>query len=166
MTTRETLSKLPSKLHLSRGDHPIVTLQNEVNKLFTNFFGNTALPEWMRSTHGIFGVTPAMDVTENSKEFRVSAELPGMDAKDVEVTLADGYVTIKGEKKHEEKEEREGYFRHERSFGSFHRVITLPKNANFDKAEATFNKGVLSISLPKKEGAKQKERTLQIKQAA
>lgn len=166
MTVRDLLP-FGKNVPVSRGSNPIVAFQDEVNKLFNDFFGELSFPSWSRlAAEPSFTVSPAMDVTENDKEFKVTAELPGMDVKDVQITAADGYLTIKGEKKAEKKEEREGYFRQERSYGSFQRVVALPDTANFDKAEANFKNGVLTLSIPKKAGAQSKERKIEIKQAA
>lgn len=166
MTVRDLLP-FGRSVQVRRGANPIVGFQDEMNKLFSDFFGELSLPSWSRlSAEPAFAISPAIDVTENDKEFRVSCELPGMEPKDVQITTSEGYVTIKGEKKQEEKEEREGYFRQERSFGSFQRVVALPDNANLDKAEANFKHGVLTLSVPKKAGAQAKERKIEIKQAA
>jgi HSP20 family protein len=165
MSVRELLH-LGKNVPVARGSNPIVAFQDEVNKLFNDFFGDVSLPSWFRGRESALAVSPAMDVTENDKEFKVTAELPGMDAKDVQISCAEGYVTIKGEKKQESKEENEGYFRQERSYGSFQRVIALPDTANLDKAEASFKNGVLALSVPKKAGAQSKERKIEIKQAA
>lgn len=170
MTVRELLHLGKSNVPVTRADNPILSFQNEMNRLFSEFFGEMSFPSWSpgwgRVPESTLAVTPAMDVVESDKEFKVSAELPGIDPKDVQVTVADGYVTLKGEKKQDFKEEKEGYSRQERSYGAFHRVIALPDTANFDKAEASFNKGVLTISVPKKAGAQTKERKIDIKQAA
>ncbi len=166
MTARDLLSFGRTSVPVTRGSNPIVGLQDEMNKLFSDFFGDVSLPHWFRRSEPTFAVSPAMDVIENDKEFKVTAELPGMDAKDVQITTSEGYLTIKGEKKSEKKEEREGYFRQERSYGSFQRVVALPDNANFDKAEASFKNGLLTLSIPKKAGAQSKERKIEIKQAA
>lgn len=165
MTVREMLH-LGKNVPVSRGSNPIVTFQDEMNKLFSDFFGDISMPSFFRGRDAAFAVSPAMDVVENDKEFKVTAELPGMDAKDVQINASEGYVTIKGEKKEEKKEEHEGYFRQERSYGSFQRVITLPDTANFDKAEASFKNGVLTLSVPKNVGAQSKERKIEVKQAA
>jgi HSP20 family protein len=166
MTVRDLLPFGRTSVPVARGANPIVSFQDEVNKLFGDFFGELSLPSWGRSAALQSAVSPAMDVTENEKEFKITAELPGMDAKDVQITAAEGYLTIKGEKKEEKKEEREGYYRQERSYGSFQRVVALPDNANFDKAEANFKNGVLTLAVPKKAGAQSKERKIEIKSAA
>lgn len=166
MTVRELLHLGSSSVPVARGGSPIAALQDEVNKLFSDYFGDISLPAWLRGRESALAVSPAMDVSENERGYRISAELPGIDARDVQVSVADGYVTIRGEKKEEKKEEREGYFRQERSYGSFQRVISLPEAANFEKAEASFKNGVLTLSIPKKAGAQSKERTIEVKQAA
>lgn len=166
MSAREKMNKLPTSLPITPGTNPVVALQDEVNRLFNSFFGEVNFPNWLNNAREMVGVRPAVDVVDTGKEYSVTAELPGMDAKDVEVSLADRYLTIKGEKKQEKKEEKEGYFRTERSYGSFNRVVTLPENANFEKAEARFDKGVLTITMPKNSGINHRERTLAIKQAA
>lgn len=166
MTVRELLH-LGKNVPVSRGRNPIVAFQDEMNKLFSDFFGELSLPNWSRlAGEQALTLSPAMDVTENDREFKVTAELPGMEPKDVLINASEGYVTIKGEKKEEKKEEREGYFRQERSFGSFQRVVALPDTANLDKAEANFKNGVLTLSIPKKAGTQSKERKIEIKQAA
>lgn len=166
MTVRDLLPFGRTSVPVTRGANPIVTFQDEVNKLFNDFFGELSFPNWGRAAEPASAVSPAMDVTENGEEFKVTAELPGIDPKDMSVTVADGYVTIRGEKKEEKKEEREGYYRQERSYGSFQRIVALPDNANFDKAEANFKNGVLTLAVPKKAGAQSKERRIEVKQAA
>jgi HSP20 family protein len=153
---------------VKKGASPIQAFQGEINKLFQNFFGET-LPHWWRAseTWMPFGVTPATDVVENDKDIRITAELPGLDAKDITVSVNDNYVTIKGKKEEETKEEKKGYFRQERSYGEFQRVVALPPEiANTDKAEATMSKGILTITVPKKAGAQPKIRQIEVKQAA
>lgn len=168
MSVRDLLPFGRTSVPIARGANPIIALQDEMNKLFGDFFSEASMPSWWRGGElsSALAVSPALDISESDKEFKVTTELPGMDIKDVQITVADGYVTIKGEKKQEEKEEREGYFRQERSYGSFQRVVALPDNANFDKAEANMKNGVLTIAVPKKAGAQSKERKLEIKQAA
>lgn len=153
---------------IQNSGNPIQAFQREMNDLFQSFFAET-LPHLWRSSEAAmpFGIGPATDVIETDKDFKITAELPGMDAENISVTVNDGYVTIKGEKEEEAKEEKNGYFRQERSFGEFQRVIALPQNmADLDKAEANMNKGVLMIRVPKKTDARSKARKLDVKQAA
>jgi HSP20 family protein len=167
MTTQPSAEKnVP--VSVKKGPSQIQAFQNEVNKLFQNFFGET-LPHWWRASESYmpFGVSPATDVVENDKDIKITAELPGLDAKDITVTVNDSYVTIKGKKEEETREEKKGYFRQERSYGEFQRVVALPPDiSNTEKAEAVMNKGILTITVPKKAGAQPKSRQLEIKQAA
>jgi len=108
---------------------------------------------------------PKVDVKDEDKDIIVSAELPGMDQKDIDVTVTNDSVRISGEKKQEEEEEKKGYYRHETSYGSFERVIDLPAEVDESKAEAEFSKGVLTIKLPKSEEAQAKHKKIKIKSA-
>ncbi|NOX89960.1 MAG: Hsp20/alpha crystallin family protein, partial [Calditrichaeota bacterium] len=106
---------------------------------------------------------PSVDVKEKDDEFVVTAELPGMDAKDVDISISDDILTLRGEKK-EEKEEKEGnYYRRECSYGSFHRDIPLPAEVETDKVEAEFKRGVLTVHLPKKPESQRKAKKIQVK---
>jgi HSP20 family protein len=93
--------------------------------------------------------SPKVDVTENEKEFNISAELPGMDDKDIDVSLQNDMLTIRGEKKEEKEDKGKDYYRMERSYGYFSRTIPLPVEVETDKVDAKFKKGVLTITLPK-----------------
>lgn len=167
MTLREVLPIRRSTDSLvKRGTDQLLALQEEVNRIFNDYVGDVSLPAWWHNVRSTLEVSPAVDVTENDKDFRISAEIPGMKAKDVEVSVSDGYITLKGEKKQETKEEKEGYFRQERSYGAFERRIALPETANLDKAEANASNGLLTITVPKKAGAQSKGRKLEVKQAA
>jgi HSP20 family protein len=105
---------------------------------------------------------PKVDVKEEDKEIIVSAELPGMDQKDIDVTVANDSIRISGEKK---QEEEKGYYRRETFYGTFERVIDLPAEVDENKAEAEFSKGVLTIRLPKSEEAQAKHKKIKIKSA-
>jgi HSP20 family protein len=115
---------------------------------FDRFFSDFSLPstafedtEWV----------PAFDVSETDKELIVKAEVPGMDKKDINITVSDGILTIEGEKKHEKKEDNEQYHRVERRYGTFSRTVRLPDEVEADKVDATYKDGVLNIRLPKSE---------------
>jgi HSP20 family protein len=124
-------------------------LRQEMDRLFDDFLGGSSLAPFggFRERYGTFD--PRVDVTENDKEIKVAAELPGLTEKDVEVSLSNGTLTISGEKKVEKEDKGENYYRLERSYGSFQRVIPLPTEVEADKVEATFKNGVLQITLPK-----------------
>ncbi|HJL73095.1 MAG TPA: Hsp20/alpha crystallin family protein [Nitrospinaceae bacterium] len=92
---------------------------------------------------------PRVDVTEFENEFLISAELPGMDEKDIDITVDDGVVTLKGEKKMEKEDQQREYYRVERSYGSFQRSFQIPESADPDKIDASFTNGVLTVKMPK-----------------
>src|SRR5207249_3623540 len=92
---------------------------------------------------------PRVDITDGPKELRVTAELPGMDEKDVEVSITPETLLIKGHKNQESEDKNKNYYRMERSYGGFQRVVSLPLHVDTTKAEATFKKGVLTVALPK-----------------
>jgi HSP20 family protein len=105
---------------------------------------------------------PRVDLSEDTNNIYVHAELPGLSKDDVKVTVADGILTIRGEKKHEEKKEDKNYFRIERRYGEFARQFTLPDNIKEEEVHANFNNGVLEIAIPKGEPSKPKEREIPI----
>jgi len=100
---------------------------------------------------------PSVDVSETKNDLVIKAELPGLDTKDIDISMNNGYLTIKGEKKHEKEEKDENYHVIERSYGSFTRSVRLPREVQSDKITASFKNGILKITLPKSEEAKKKE---------
>lgn len=141
-------------------DNPFEVLQREMNSLFDNFFRGFG-SETFESRMGLF--TPQIDVSETDKEIKISAELPGMAEKDIEVSLSKDMLTIKGEKKEEKEDKGKDYYRMERSYGSFSRTIPLPVEVQDNKVDATFKKGVLTITLPKSEKAVKETKKVAIK---
>ncbi len=142
--------------------HPLMGLRHEVDTLFDNFFSNFSLGPFGRSGFELdpfrrLGATltarhemiPTMDVRETDTEIRISAELPGMDKKDIEVTLSDGILVIKGEKKEETKKEDENALLTERHYGSVYRSMHVPEVVDEANIDATFINGILTIILPK-----------------
>jgi len=129
-------------------EHPLTAFQREMNRLMESFLGTSPFPEakgeWV----------PALDVAETENEIVVKAEVPGIDKKDIDVTIRGDRLTISGEKKDERKEKKDTYTVYERRHGSFSRTITLPTDVNLDKVEAEFKNGVLTIRLPKTEETK------------
>ena len=94
---------------------------------------------------------PAVDIREDTQNFTITADLPGVNAKDIEVHAENGMLTLRGERDSQKKEEREGYKRIERSYGSFFRRFTLPDTADTDKITAKADNGVLTVTIPKHE---------------
>lgn len=140
---------------------PFFSLQREINRMFDDFFSDWRPGRWLAETEGQF--LPGVDVKETDKEVKVIAELPGMDASDVDISVSDNILTLRGEKKQEKEEKDAGYYRRECTYGSFHRDIALPSEIEEDKVEAEFKKGVLTIRMPKKPEAQRKSKKIEIK---
>lgn len=100
---------------------------------------------------------PAFDVTENEREYVIKGELPGIESKDLDISLLDGILTVKGEKKQEKEEKEENYHRVERHYGSFSRSFRVPENVKTDELDASYKDGVLKLTLPKTEEATAKK---------
>ena len=130
-----------------------------MNSVFEDFFGRSSSDLWGDDTVEFL---PRVDVTEAGKEVRITAELPGLDQKDVEVTMTSNMLTIKGEKKVEKEEEEGDYCYSERHYGHFERTIALPQGIDADNAKATFKKGVLKVTIPKKPEAQSSRRKIEL----
>lgn len=139
-------------------------LHREVDRLLEDFWNNGAASTLLAPlSEGM--VAPLVDETEDEKAYHIEVELPGMDQKDVEVSYSSGLLTISGEKKQEKEEQDKDYYRKERSFGSFRRVLRIPGAVDEAKIQASFKKGVLSINLPKTKEAQKKAKKISIKTA-
>ena len=108
---------------------------------------------------------PAVDVTDSEKMYEITAELPGMDEKSIEVRVSDGNLTIKGEKEEETEQKKKDYYMRERRFGSFERSFEVPESVDLNKIEASFKKGVLTVTLPKKVEAQKPAKKIEVKAA-
>lgn len=154
---------------------PLARLREDMDRLFGSFVGRmgglpslahtSALDPFAAFERGFGGGLAAVDVVETEKDYRLTAELPGLDEKNVDVTMADNTLTIKGEKKDEREEKEGGYLYSERRFGSFQRSFRLPEDVDRDKIEATFKNGVLTLVLPKNPRASEKQKKINIKTA-
>ena len=131
-----------------REESEMTAFERDMDRLFERFFQGSPLAPFGESW-GAF--SPSVDVVETDDQIKVSAELPGLDDKDIEVSLDRGVLTISGEKSEEHEEERENYYRTERTYGSFRRAILVPTEVNQDEVEAVFRNGVLTITMPKAE---------------
>ena len=121
--------------------------RREIDNLYDRFFE----PNFLPSSY-IFGEgkwDPTIDISEGRKDITVKAEIPGIETKDFDISIDGRLLTIKGEKKQEQKEEEETYYRVERSYGYFNRTIQLPAEVNPDKVDATYKRGILKIKLRK-----------------
>jgi HSP20 family protein len=143
-------------------EEPMMAIQNEMNRMFDQFFTDpfTLLP-LTRTKLAEF--SPRIDISESDNEVKVVAELPGMEEKDISLTLEDNAVVLSGEKKSDLEEKGKTYHRIERSYGSFQRVIPLGVEVDEDKASASFKSGVLTITLPKAPEAVKQTKKIAIK---
>jgi HSP20 family protein len=127
------------------------TLQSEMNRLFNNLFD---APAPNGGTAGVRRWLPAMDLVETEDNFVLRADLPGLSEEDVNIELEDNVLTISGERKSEHEDRKEGFYRVERASGSFSRSLTLPEGVNPESIKASFDRGVLEVSIPKPEERK------------
>lgn len=143
-------------------ESPVLAIQNEMNRMFDRFF-NDPFDMVPFETREMLEFSPRINLSETDKEIVVTAELPGMDEKDISLSLENDSLIISGEKKSESEEKGKNFHRVERSFGSFSRVIPLPNEIEADKVEAEFKKGLLTITLPKPTSAVKTSHKIQIK---
>ncbi|HEX2537332.1 MAG TPA: Hsp20/alpha crystallin family protein [Pseudolabrys sp.] len=161
--------KMPSLIPVGRERsafaQPFVSLQREIDRLFEDFTrGFPSLAGGAGGKGGSNMLMPSTDVTETDKEIEITAELPGLEEKDVQVNFADGVLTIRGEKKAEKEEKDKNYRLVERSYGSFERSIALPEGVKPEDVKATIAKGVLTVKVPKPAPAQSKK--IEVKSAA
>jgi HSP20 family protein len=137
--------------------NPFSALQQEIDRLFEGL---------SRGFSGFPGreAMPSMDLSETDKEIEITAELPGLEEKDIQLNVADNVLTIRGEKKNEREETKKDYHLVERSYGSFTRAVQLPDGVNPDSIKAVMSKGVLKVTVPKPAPAQTKK--IDIKSAA
>jgi len=138
-------------------DNTLDSFRKNMDRVFDDFFSlkPTTLfeSEWL----------PTLDVEENDKAVHVKAEMPGINEKDLNVTLENNVLTISGEKKEEKEDNKKNYVLSERRFGSFSRSVTLPDGIKSEKIKAGFKNGILNIEIPKEETAKPKKISIEVK---
>jgi HSP20 family protein len=176
----ETGTKIPVKIQekavpsRTQAGASWLSLRREMERLFDDFGrGFWQLPvrrsmfdiEPVWQSEATWETTPAVDIAESEKAYELTAELPGMDEKNIEVKVANGNLIIKGEKQEEKEEKKKDYYMRERSFGSFERRFEMPEGVDEDKIEASFEKGVLTLTLPKKLGAQKPVKKIEVKAA-
>lgn len=171
----ETATKLPVKTEekaVKRGAGswpPFESLRSEIDQLFDEFtssfwrrpFGSALMQRMPRLSE--WAVAPAVDVVETEQSYEITAELPGIAEQDIEVKISNGSLTIKGEKQESKEEKEKEYYLSERRYGAFQRTFQMPEGVDASKVEATFAKGVLTITLPKTVEAQKKERKITVK---
>jgi len=175
----ENVTKLPVKQEKSSISSPTTQmwrpfegLRQEIDRLFEDFGRGF----WRPFDRSLFATEPLfrreltletmpVDVVESEKAYEVTAELPGMDEKNIEVKVANGTLTIKGEKQEEKEEKKKDYYMRERNFGSFERSFGIPETVDANKIEASFKKGVLTVTLPKTVEAQKPAKKIEVKAA-
>ena len=152
----------------ARLDHPFLQMQREMDRMFDRFFTGFGLTPSRRE--GIFSgsltgglLKPTLDIGANDKEYTISVEVPGVEQKDVKLEIINNTLTIKGEKKQEKEEKDKDFYRMERSYGSFQRVLSLPEDADQEKISATFKNGVLTVTMPRRALPKTDVKQIEIK---
>jgi HSP20 family protein len=150
---------------LARGQSEDVFLQlrRDVDRLFDSFWRGFDSPSFGGFEEASGRLRPRTDIAETNKEVEVKIELPGIDEKDVDITLSQGVLTIKGEKKSEHEEKGGDFYLAERSFGAFQRSIQLPNGVDIDKVSAEFAKGVLTVRMPKLPEAQSTVKKIEVK---
>jgi HSP20 family protein len=151
--------------------HPFRSLRQQIDRLIEDFDRGMNPSHWFDMTpfakfkSDIGVVVPAIDVVDDGTSYRVTAELPGISEKNVEVTKDGDFLTIKGEKKEEREQKEKGYYMSERSFGSFERSLRLPNGIDDTKIAAKFENGILTVTLPKTAETVSKPKKIDIKAA-
>jgi len=142
----------------------ISSFQEEMNRMFDDFFRGVIPSSFRRIESRMTEFAPSIDVSETDKTIKVTAELPGLEEKDISATVEDDFLVLTGEKREEKKEEKEEYYHREVSYGSFRRTIPLSAKVDVNKVDASFKNGILKITLPKLPGPeKEKGKTIKIK---
>ena len=145
------------------------SFRTEMDRLFDRFSGSWGIPSLGRMLEAANAVnlpTPAVDVSEDDAGYKVTAELPGMNEKEIEVVLSGDTLTIKGEKRQEKEQKEKNFYLSERSYGSFQRSFYVPEGVDRDKVAADFAKGVLTVTMPKTAKAVEQQKKIEVKAAA
>jgi HSP20 family protein len=141
---------------------PFLNFRREVDRMFDDFFEGFGRPG-RSSLTGWSGPTPSIDLAENDNEITITAELPGIDEKDIELTVTGDLLTLRGEKKSEREQANGDSYYAERRYGSFSRVVRLPFEVQDDVVEASYDKGVLSVRIAKPADHQRPVRRIEIK---
>lgn len=142
-------------LYAGRHQDPMLQIHRDIDHLFDQFFQGWGMPRTGGFGHlsdlaGESLLKPKVDLSGADQEYQLTVEIPGVSEKDVSVDISNNVMTIKGEKKLEKEEKEKNYYRIERSYGSFQRVLSLPEDVDQDGIKASFNNGVLTITMPRK----------------
>jgi HSP20 family protein len=165
------MAEKPESKAVTRGNNggfpSLFSMRDQFDRMFDSLMRGWPMP-WRdapRLDMGSFDFAPRVETAETDAAYEVTAELPGVEEKDIKVSVEDDVLTISGEKKAEREEKKKDYVMSERSYGSFKRSFTLPDNVAVDKVAARFDKGVLRVTLPKTAPTPAKQREIPIAKA-
>lgn len=151
---------------IGRRDEVFSEFNHQMNRLFDDFFRDFNLvPSWETSMQPLEAFSPRLNISENEKELNISAELPGLERKDISIELEDNTLTISGERREEHEEKNRRWHRVEQSYGAFHRSVPLPSGVDAGAAKAEFKNGILKVTLPKLKKELDSRKTIDIKSA-
>ncbi|MFP3944684.1 MAG: Hsp20/alpha crystallin family protein, partial [Alphaproteobacteria bacterium] len=143
---------------------PFRRMSEQMERMFEDLVGMSSLPSRMGGVSLEPGMTlPKVDISETKDALEVDVDLPGLQERDIDITLSNDVLTVRGERKEEREQKERNFFRAERIHGAFSRRIMLPYNVDEDKVEARFDRGVLHILMPKSQEVKSRERHIEIK---
>lgn len=148
---------------LSTGAAPIDSLQRRLSRMFDDVFSGYELGAANGTAEKISAFAPKIAITEDEKRYKVTAELPGMSESDIDISLTKDGLTLRGEKKEEKESKENGAYYSERTYGSFMRQFPLLVEVDEDKVDASFSKGVLTISLPKAAAAQKQTKKISVR---
>ncbi|MFH7320003.1 Hsp20/alpha crystallin family protein [Desulfurivibrio sp. D14AmB] len=161
-------SVLPAKVGTGeRGgeSHPLLRLHREMDRLFADAFhgfpGRLGGVDFAPAWSGL--LKPQVDIGADDKSYTITIEVPGVDEKDVTIEISEDTLVVSGEKKQEKEEKEKDFYRMERSYGSFRRVLCLPEDVDRDGIKAAFKKGILTITMPRRAPAKKAARRIEVK---
>ncbi len=147
---------------------PLSQLHREIDRLFEAWFHGTGFPSpdrrHFRMTDAL--LKPTVDISATDEKYTIEVEIPGVDEKDIKLELKDDTLTLSGEKRQEKEEKEKDFYRMERAYGAFQRVLSLPEDADQEHIDARFKKGVLTISIPRKSVPGTDVKRIEIKHAA
>lgn len=158
----QDLTNQPSNMNI---DTPLLGLQRDIDRIFNNFFQGFNAPQIQQAGINAL-IAPRINIAESNKSYQISAELPGVEEKDVDISVTNGVLNIKGERKEEKEEKDQSYHRIESSYGMFQRSLPLPENADQNNIKANFKNGILSVTIAKSAEALAKTKKISISHKA
>lgn len=158
-------SKQTFPINIQHLRSPLHMIQDELNKAVGSLYNAFDLPSFNLANFENLSLSPSVDIVDDKENFKVEVEMPGISEKDIKVSISDGMLTIKGEKEISTKNKGKDYIMREINYGSYTRSIALPNTVDIDKAKASFKKGMLWITIPKKSEVMKKSHDLKVEVA-